>query len=312
MKLRNAGVLVAVLAALVSCDRGKDRGKPAVAPVTQGGSSDPWSASEPAKQPLEKPLFWKLEKDGNTSYLLGTMHVGIDPHARLPQIVWDKLDESKTFASEADVAKAGALDVTRKDGTTLRDELGEEYWKKLEAAIGAGAAQQMLNVKPMIPATMLAMRGLPNTPSMDGVLHGRAVNQKKNIVFLEPIELQVELLEKWMNARALKDLLDDLPGSEARAKDLLAAYVSGDSAAILAVHDRERELWLEKGRPAREYEEQMEDLLYKRNAAWIAPIEKLHAEGGGFIAVGAAHVVGPRGVLDLLEKKGFAVTRVTP
>lgn len=308
MKLRNAGLLLVVLAATAACKKAEQR---AVAPVAQGDSADPWSAREPAKEPLKKPLLWRIEKDGTTSFLLGTMHMGVDPTARLPDIVWQKLDEKPIFAMETDLTGADKLEILRTDGTTLKDELGAEYWKKLEGALGVAEAAQLIKMKPMIPATLLSMRGLPRTPPMDGVLHGRAQNRKKQIVFLEKLEAQSAVLEKWMNGRALQDMLDDLPRGERVAKDMLDAYVSGDEATIQAIQDGEREQWVAKGRPLGEYEEQMDDLLYKRNASWIEPIEKLHAEGGGFIAVGAAHAIGPKNVLELLEKKGFKIARVT-
>jgi uncharacterized protein len=313
MKLRNVGVVAVVLAAVVSCDKGKDRAKPEVAVVTQSGSdsADPWSQQAPVKDPLKNPLLWRIEKDGNTSYLLGTMHIGVDPTTRLPELVWQKLDEKPTFAMETDLSGAGQLDVQRKDGTTLKDEIGADYWKKLEDALGVAQANQMLKLKPMIPATLIAMRGLPRTAAMDGVLSARASNRNKKIVYLESLAVEVAVLEKWMNARALKDMLDDLDGSEQRAKQMLAAYVEGDGAKLMAVFDDERARWLEKGRPESEFDAQMDDLLYKRNASWIEPIEKLHADGGGFIAVGAAHTLGPKSVPELLEKKGYKVSRIT-
>ncbi|HEY5950722.1 MAG TPA: hypothetical protein VIV40_34760, partial [Kofleriaceae bacterium] len=102
MKLRNVGLAAVVLAAVVSCDRGhdqsQDRGKSGGAPVTQGGSADPWSQPAGQKDPLKKPLLWQLEKDGKTSYALGTMHIGVDPTTRLPDIVWQKLEAEPTFA----------------------------------------------------------------------------------------------------------------------------------------------------------------------------------------------------------------------
>lgn len=306
MKLRNAGLLVVVLAAVVSCDRGKT----SVAPVTQSGSADPWAKQEAPKQPIEKPLFWKIEKDGTTSYLLGTMHLGVDPNTRLPQLVWDKLDAAPAFAMEMDPTQMAGVDLTRKDGKTLRDDLGEAHWTKLEDALGAAAAKQLLQMKPMVPATMLSVRALPPTPPMDGVLHGRAVSQKKKLVYLETLELEMAVLEKWMNTQALKDMLDDVPAAEQRAKDMLDAYLAGDERRMLELQDDERKDWLKKGRSEKEYDEQMEDLLFKRNASWIASIEKLHTEGGGFIAVGAAHAIGPRSVLELLEKRGYKITLV--
>lgn len=318
MKLRNAGLLVALLAASAACKRASDRGHGG-ADITHGGSAaptqaaaDPWSKPDTPKDPLPHPLFWKLEKDGHTSYLLGTIHRGIDPESRLPALVWQKLDESTTFAMETDLSQADKLDVKRHDGTTLKDELGPAYWKKLEGVLGANQAALLLDDKPMLPVMMFALRGLPPTAPMDGVLYGRADNQHKKIVYLEPFEVQVAVLDKWMTARVLRDILDDVDQVEQRSKQLLDAYVSGDEAKMLALAEVERADWKAHGHPAREFDEQMEDLLYKRNASWIAPIEKLHADGGGFIAVGAAHTVGPRSVVDLLQKRGFQVTRLTP
>ncbi|HEY5928444.1 MAG TPA: TraB/GumN family protein [Kofleriaceae bacterium] len=311
MKLRNASLLALVLAATVSCDRSQDGAKPGSAPVTQGGSTDPWNKPEAAADTLAKPLFWQLEKDGKTSYLLGTIHIGVDPK-RLPPIVYEKLDAAKSFAMETDLAKASSLDLTRKDGSTLKDELGPEYWKKLVEALGQQEAMGVNKLKPMIAATLLSIRGLPRTTAMDGALEARAQNKHKQIVFLEPFEVQAAALEKWMNVRALKDMLDDVPGTDQRMKELFAAYVAGDGTKMIEIVDGERSRWKAKGRPESEYDEQMDDMLYKRNASWIAPIEKLHADGGGFIAVGAAHAVGPRSVNELLEQRGFKITRITP
>jgi uncharacterized protein len=322
MKPRSAGLLVVLLAATAACKGTEKPPAPSTptgsaAPAAGSGSgsqaaADPWTEKAPEKDPLKRPLLWSIERDGKTSYALGTMHLGIDPNARLPELVWQKLDASPTFAMETDLAEGAKLEVLRKDGTTLRQELGDDYWKKLEDVLGVGEASRMLQFKPMIPATLLSKRGLPDTVAMDGVLHGRALNGKKKIVFLEPFSAQATVLLKWMNAQALKDMLDDVPGLEQRSKDMLAAYLAGDDGKIVAIADSERVNWLQKGHPEKEYDEQMEDLLYKRNASWIAPIEKLHAEGGGFIAVGAMHLVGPRSVLEHLEKKGYKVTRLTP
>jgi uncharacterized protein YbaP (TraB family) len=315
MKPRNVGLLAVVLAASVACkksdDRAVDRAAQHGAGVTQGGSSDPWNAPAPAKDPLKNPLLWKVEKDGITSYLLGTIHIGVDPASRLPDVVFQKLEQEPAFAMETDLADSAKLDIRRHDGKTLEDDLGPAYWKKLEDAIGASEAAHLRDLKPMIPATQLSLRGLPSTPPMDGFLRARAEKAHKKIVFLEPIEAQVTVLEKWMDARALKYMLDDLPEVEQQMKDMLAAYVAGDDAKLVAIQDSERERWAKKGRSVEDYDRSMDDLLFKRNASWIEPIEKLHAEGGGFIAVGAAHLAGPRSVLDLLEKKGFKVTRVT-
>jgi uncharacterized protein YbaP (TraB family) len=307
MKLRNVGVVAVLLAAFVACDKGSKGGA-----VTQGGSADPWANPTVKKDPLAKPLFWSIEKDGKTSYVLGTMHRGVDAQTRLPQIVWDKLDASKTFAMEVDPSDTTGLDVMRKDGKTLRDEIGDQHWKKLEDAFGAQMASRLNQMKAMVVATLLMTRGIPETASMDKELHQRAKQQNKRFVYLETLAAELAILEKWFDARALRESLDDLAGMEQRNKDMLAAYVAGDDAKMLAVYELERELWKRNGRPESDYEALTEDILYKRNASWVPLIEQLHADGGGFIAMGALHAVGKRGVLDLLEQRGYKIARVAP
>ena len=44
--------------------------------------------------------------------------------------------------------------------------------------------------------------------------------------------------------------------------------------------------------------------------SWIPAIEKMISEGEGFVAVGAAHLIGAGSVVELLQKKGYSVTRV--
>src|SRR5690606_33561102 len=127
----------AILAATAACKKtGAPSADPRVDPVTQSGSdgsagsgADPWTTTASAKDPLKRPLLWSIEKNGTTSYVFGTMHMGVDPHTRLPDVVWDKLDASQAFAMETDLSKAAKLDVLRKDGKTLREEIGDDYWK---------------------------------------------------------------------------------------------------------------------------------------------------------------------------------------
>ena len=102
------------------------------------------------------------------------------------------------------------------------------------------------------------------------------------------------------------------PVGELRLQAMLTAYAEGDEATLLALSDGEKQQALKHGYTADEYDQEMNDLLYARNAAWIAAIEKLHADGGGFVAVGALHLLGPRSVLDLLAHRGYRVTRVVP
>ncbi len=282
------------------------------APVTAPVAADPWKKEAPKKDPLARPLLWSIERDGKTSYALGTIHVGVDAEARLPAIVWDKIDASRTFAVETDLTDPVLQKVLTCINCSLRKDLGETYWAKLEGLLGKDVAAQIDPMKPMVAATMMSLRGLPTTTQMDTLLLARAQNAKKPIVYLERADQQAALLEKWMNVKALKSMLDDIEGGEKHTKEMLEAYLAGDEVRMVKLADDEKAQALKHGYTAAEYDESMQDMLYGRNAAWIAPIEKLHAEGGGFVAVGAMHLVGPKNVLELLAGKGYKIARVTP
>jgi uncharacterized protein YbaP (TraB family) len=313
-------VTFATVLGLIGCKQSAPPPEPAkVAPTAQASTGtadnaapDPWQSAPKQKNPLARPLFWSIEKDGITSYALGTIHVGVDPEERLPQLVWDKLDAAPTFAMETDLADPALAKTLECIGCSLRRDLGEEHWKKLEEVLGKDVAARIDPMKPMVAATMMSLRGLPNTTQMDTILLGRAHSKKKKVVYLEPASHQAAMLEKWMNVKALKAMLDDVEGVERQTKQMLEAYIAGDDERMVALSEEEKKHSLESGYSEAEYTEQMEDMLYKRNASWIAPIEELHGAGGGFIAVGAMHLVGPRSVLEMLEQKGYKITRLAP
>jgi uncharacterized protein YbaP (TraB family) len=285
--------------------------EPPVAPANDNvASDDPWAQPAGKKDPIARPFFWSLEKAGKTSYALGTIHMGVDAELRLPQLVWDKLDASKTFAMEMDTGDIGVTGMGSRSKGTLEGDLGPEYWEKFKKLVGPQVAAGLNKMKPMIAATMLSMRGLPMTPPMDGVLHGRALNQKKALVYFETAGKQAALLEKYMDVKMLKMMIDDGDKAIEQTKEMLDAYLAGDDVKMIALSESQRADSIKAGYSAKEYDTFMNEILFKRNADWIPAIEKLHAAGGGFIAVGAAHLIGKKSVIEMLEKKGYKATRL--
>ncbi len=272
---------------------------------------DPWAARPVVRDPLKKPLFWSATKDGHTVYFLGTIHLGVDAEARLPQIVFDKLDSSPAFAMETDISDPSVANAGDREGAgSLHEELGPEYYAKLEAQITPNVAKAIDGKKALFATTLLSLKGLPQTPPMDRVLLGHALEHHEKIIYLEPAKLQVEVLEKYMTARELKSMLDHPERGPVALKKSLDGYLAGDETAFLTVADQEKAEALADGYTEAEYMDAQEALIYRRNASWIDRIEQLAKEGGGFVAVGAMHLVGPRSVLDLLAQRGFEIKRV--
>jgi uncharacterized protein len=228
----------------------------------------------------------------------------------LPQFVWDKLAAASAFAMETDLADPKLAKMMECNDCSIKRELGPEYYAKLEKALTPRVAAAIEKGKLATAATLLETQYLPNTSPMDLVLFNYAKGKSKPVIYLEPAEKDMVLLDKWMNAKSVKAILDEDDFGEKSIKDLLASYIAGDIDKMHAEYDEEKADALKHGYTEAEYEEQMNDMLVSRNASWIEPIEKMHQTGNGFIAVGALHLVGPKNVLELLTAKGYTVTRI--
>jgi uncharacterized protein len=224
--------------------------------------------------------------------------------------VWTALGQAKAFAMETNIMDPSLLSmVMRNDGTTLDQELGADYWKKLEDVLGAALAGGLKGMKPSTVAALLQVKSLPMTEPMDIAVLKKAKEAGAEIIYLEEARLQQKLLDTWLDARAIKMMLDHWGEMQAQTRQLLAAYEAGNADEILAL-SFEEDQWLESGRTKAEFEQMKRELLLDRNASWVPKLEAMLDKGNGFVAVGAGHLVGPGSVLDLLQKKGYKVTRL--
>lgn len=260
-------------------------------------------ADKDASKLLKKPFFYQVEgPNGANGHLLGTMHMGVDAKEELPASVWKAVDDCTVLVVEADVTDPNlAADLMRKDGTTLRQEIGEEAWKLLEEALGKPVANAMNQFKPAAAASTLAMKGIPMTVPMDMLLVTTAQAAKKDVEYLETGAFQIALLDAIMTGEFLVEMLKN--PDQADASKLLATYRSGDEAEIV-------KSTMDPANWGTKPEENMNAMLFQRNENWIPLFEKLFARKNAFIGVGAAHLFGERGVLKMLEAKGYTVTRL--
>lgn len=286
---------------------------PALTPDAGGGATRP-PADATAAAPTEGPVrafFYRIERDGKTNHILGTMHMGIDAK-RLPASVTAALDKAKTFAMEANAMDPTLIaNLRRNDGKTLEEELGPEHWKKLEQVLGPDMARGINGMKASTAAALLEIHGMPMTQPMDLALLMQAKSHDARIIYLEEAKMQQALLDRWLDARMVKVMLDRITEGERKTQEMLAAYVAGDEAAVEKLTN-DRTGWAETGRPDSDYDLMMKELLADRNASWIAPLEKMFEHSDGFVAVGAAHLIGKGSVLELLRARGYTVTRVEP
>ena len=248
------------------------------------------------------PAFlWKVHKgDGPTLWLFGTVHdigiAGVPPAA-----IW-ALDGSKRFASElgdADPDPELIRDLSRyRSGQGIDQTLPEDDWYDLRDTLAGSIKEDALRrARPWYALILLNKKVSPNKPtSMDVDLGKRAKDR----------ELPVDALETWKEQMtALDNVVTVADLSEAiRARDQMrcesgrmgAAYRMGDLEVMTAL--------LLVPRTA-------EELLWKRNRAWMPKLEAYLAPAGtgAFVAVGLGHMLGDNGLPALLARAGYTVER---
>ena len=184
---------------------------------------------------------------------------------------------------------------------SLEKLMSPEGWKRLVAAFrGKMTADELRRFKPWFVSVVLAQSFLPGGVATDQALKARATEQGATLAYLETWQEQLDALEAGTDVTSLELMLDDLDKARAELDALVEAYRAGDVAAIVRITTD----------PASGMSPAALDrLLYARNRAWVPRIEELVAGGGAFIAVGAGHIPGPGGLIELLAFRGYQVKR---
>lgn len=290
--------------------------------------------SLPEQEPNEmpKPLFYKVTGDnGQQMYLLGTIHVGDDATAYLPQKIYDALSASDALAVEADVVafqEALASDPVLAaqvmgtciytDGTMTKDHLDEKTYtdavKLLKASGNYNVTTEMM--KPSMWQSTLSNfyiqqnYELQSEKGVDMRLLKIAKDQGIEIREIESGQFQMEMFGSYsdeLQAFLLEALLEEDPSQYyADTKELYTLWCAGDETALReAVLDdvtdlSEEELLL--------YEEYHKAMITDRNAAMLT-VATDYLESGEtvFYAVGLAHLLAGNGLVDTLREAGYNV-----
>lgn len=265
----------------------------------------------------DRGMLWRITRDGRSSYLYGSIHVGkLDWSFPGPQ-VRAALQATDTLALELDPGDPQiATRMQPPAGTatpTLSPALKERLARQADAAClprDLLAAQHP--VLQALTLTVLAARwqGLEPGYAQEVVLGGFARAAQRRVVSLESPESQMAALipRAATDARRMvTQLLDQLERGVAQRgiARLAAAWERGD-LDDLAGYER----WCEciSGDDDRR---QMQRLLDERNPGLAAGIDGLHREGRAvFAAVGALHMTGIKALPLLLQQRGFEVERV--
>ncbi len=262
---------------------------------------------------------WRVSDGNNSVYLGGTVHLLRPSDYPLPEEYEQAYQGSSELYFETDISSMSDLSVqaqmlqqlTYSDGRTLKTVLSEDAYTTLEdytATIGM-PLMMLEQFKPgMIISTLqvLEFQRIGFTPQgVDAFFNTRALGDAKDIGALETIEEQIGFLAAMGEGNESEFILlslEDLENTNASMEEMITAWRNGDESALqkLFVDD------MQQRAPGL-----FDSLISQRNLRWMPQIEAMFEDPDTeFVLVGAAHLIGGEGLVQLLQSKGYEVSQL--
>ncbi len=263
-------------------------------------------------------LLWKIEGPGlsEPSYLYGTMHSRAKKVFEFSDVVWQKFSQTRAFAAELKLDSAGvktAAAMLRAPADSTLDKLlapkdyslvAKAVKKELGVELSAYNGFKPLYVQTLLQQTSLMQGEMPKF--LDQYLHDKAVADGKIILGVETPEEQGRAFGALGMKKQAEMLVETVKKLDAKRKEnaenhqkLLDVYLSGnldEMTALIESDDMPQEM--------------KKILIDERNRTMAERIAGMARQQSTFVGVGAAHLPGKTGVVQLLKEKGFTLTPV--
>lgn len=266
-----------------------------------------------AQIPTEKSLLWKIEGKGlaKPSYLYGTIHLMCPDDIDVKPEIKSAFNSTEQLYLEIDMSDiTGAMGMlfgmTMNDGSSLKTLLSQEDYDSVAAVFKRTTGMSlgaMSRIKPIMLMQMIYPSILGCKPEgWEGEFTKMATEREMKMLGLEKIEDQVAVLDSIPyaeQAEMFKKTVLNLDSSKLQFQKMVDVYKQQDIQQMVSMTAEDE--------TTGNYEYIM---LRKRNQNWIPVIAAAAKKKPSFFAVGAAHLGGEFGVINLLRQKGYKVTPV--
>lgn len=266
----------------------------------------------------KQSLLWEVKGSNLTkpSYIFGTFHLMCKDDFKLSDVLKSKIKDTEQFYGELDMddpnMQSSMMPLLQLKDKTLKDLLGEADFDKVNAAFTKIAGMSLTalnNFKPMMAMSMIMMRSsscnMQNQVQPETVLMNIAKETNSTILGLETVAdqmaaLDIQPLEEQVND--MKKSILNFDSAKLVFSEMTKTYLQND---VEALYSFVKKYTANSGGSAFE-----EAILIKRNKSWIKIMESAMLSKPTFFAVGAGHLGGPEGVLNLLRKQGYSLTPI--
>jgi uncharacterized protein YbaP (TraB family) len=272
------------------------------------------AAAQPARN-----FIWRVTGPAGGVYLVGSVHLLTKDFYPLSPALDTAFKESDLLVEEADLgemeAPASQLKLLTRGLLPANQSLDAVLSPPTYALVTKRVADLGMPIEPlkrfkpwMLALTLVELEwqkaGFDATLGLDRHFYDRAQTDRKAVQGLETIDYQLSLFDQ-MSAdeqdRMLAESLKDLDKEQANVLTLTNAWKAGDAPGVerLVLDD------------VKDDRAMYERLLVNRNRNWLPKLEALLSrKGRAFVVVGAAHLVGPDGLIAMLKAKGYKVEQL--
>jgi uncharacterized protein YbaP (TraB family) len=275
-------------------------------------------APKPTAAAASRHSLWKVKGKENAVYLLGSVHVLKKEDYPLPAPIEAAFTNSRIVVFETDIEAIEKPEVAMKLAMKGQLPAGETLSGQLSAPVYAAfsnhiekadmPAQLFDTLSPAMAAiALVAMEfkkmGLDPEYGLDKHFFKLARREGKQIVPLETLEFQVSLLTEFSKEEGellMKTTIRDIDTMDKDLGDLLNGWKTGDAEKLNKLLNEAME----------EAPVIFKRMVTDRNRRWLPKMEELlRGKDNAIVIVGAGHLVGPNGVVELLRKAGYKATQ---
>jgi len=265
-------------------------------------------------------FIWKATgRNGGVVYLVGSVHLLTKDFYPLNGAIENAYKESDLLVEEVDMGEMLAPDSQMRmlsrglmpDDQTLQKVLSPATYNlftKHAASINL-PAEALRRMKPwMMALTFEAMEwqkaGFDADLGLDKHFYDRAVADGKTVQGLETVDYQISRFDEMpmeLQDHLLAETIKGIDTEQANMTKLMESWRGGDAAAVerIVLKDLQQEPQL------------YQRLLVERNRNWLPKLEAFFTrKGSALVVVGAAHLVGPDGLISMLRAKGYTVEQL--
>jgi len=261
-----------------------------------------------------KAFLWNIASPTATVHLLGSIHVASRDTYPLDPRIESAFEQSRVLVIEAPIDQAAQLEAglkmahagTYPEADTIDMHLDRETLELLQRHLQRSGTpfEAVRRFRPWLVATVLILNELQKAGYQPALgidrYFAEKAREQKPIRMLETVDEQVAVfagMAERVQENVLKETLATLDETSTMMAQAFASWQTGDATTLDALLVA----------PVRTgYPDVFQRLFVDRNRRMAATLETLLRSGGEyFVVIGAGHLVGPGGILDLLRSRGY-------